>query len=42
MKYMFNECESLIKIDLSKFNTDKVVDMQYMFGSCKKLKELNI
>ena len=34
---MFFNCESLISIDLSNFNTEKVTDMSHMFDGCKSL-----
>ena len=42
MKYMFDGCESLISLDLSNFNTEKVYDMKYMFNGCKNLVSLDI
>ena len=38
---MFYECSSLKELNLSKFNTKKVDDMQYMFYGCKLLVEIN-
>ena len=35
--HMFDECEKLINIDLSNFNTGNVTDMSYMFSKCKNL-----
>ena len=29
---MFNDCKSLTELDVSKFNTSKATDMNYMFG----------
>ena len=34
---MFAKCSSLTNIDLSKFNTNKVIDMKGMFYGCGKL-----
>ena len=42
MKYMFKGCTSLIKLDISNFNTDKVTYANGMFCECSKLNELNI
>lgn len=42
MQYMFQRCNSLIKLDLSSFNTQNVTDMNTMFKACTSLKELNI
>ena len=39
---MFGLCESIEKLDLSNFVTDKVKTMHKMFESCSSLKELNI
>ncbi len=41
MEGMFYECSSLKELNLSKFNTKKVDDMQYMFYGCKLLVEIN-
>ena len=40
--YMFNECNNLLNIDLSCFNTKNVLDMSYMFAYCYKLKSINL
>ena len=40
--YMFSDCESLIALDLSLFDTSKVKDMNHMFNCCKSLITLNI
>ena len=40
--YMFYDCESLISLDLSEFNTQKVTNMESMFHFCKSLKSLNL
>ena len=37
MKDMFNGCESLTNLDLSKFDTSKVTDMSSMFSFCGKI-----
>ena len=42
MKYMFNDCSSLISINLSSFNTELVTDMSYMFNKCSSLTSLNL
>ena len=39
---MFNGCNNIIELDLSKFNTSLVNDMSYMFQNCKSLTSLNI
>ena len=40
--YMFYNCNSLINLDLSNFNTQDVADMSYMFYWCKSLTNLNL
>jgi len=40
--YMFYKCYSLTNLDLSNFNTKKVIDMSYMFYDCNSLKNLNL
>ena len=40
--YMFFECELLININLSNFNTNNVTNMGYMFYGCSSLKKENI
>ena len=42
MDSMFNNCTSLIKLDLSKFNTSEVENMSKMFFNCVSLIELNV
>ena len=37
MSCMFYNCESLTELDLSKFNTSKVINMINMFTNCNKL-----
>lgn len=39
---MFNGCEKLDSIDLSRFNTEKVTDMSYMFAGCKALASIDV
>lgn len=34
MAYMFSNCSSLIKLDVSKFNTEKVTTFKSMFANC--------
>jgi len=40
--YMFYKCEYLIKIDLSKLNTENVKDMNHMFSECKSLTNIDL
>lgn len=42
MPYMFNNCESLEKLELPLFNTKKVEDIYAMFAGCSKLTELDL
>ena len=37
---MFNECNELEFLDLSKFNIANITDMSFMFNKCYKLKEI--
>ena len=39
---MFFFCKSLIKLEISNFNTKKVENMERMFFSCASLKNLDI
>ena len=39
---MFYQCSSLKKLDLSKFNTKNVGNMNYMFYNCSKLVSINL
>ncbi len=39
---MFSRCSSLEEINLSTFNTNKVMKMNGMFYGCSSLKEANI
>ena len=41
MSFMFDECSSLISIDLSKVNSSKVNNMCYMFKDCTNLSRIN-
>ena len=40
MSHMFYFCESLIKLDLSSFDTQNVTRMRGMFCGCKSLVEV--
>ena len=42
MSGMFSGCESLISLDLSRFDTSKVTDMGGMFSSCWSLTALDL
>ena len=39
---MFRECDSLITIDLSNFNTENVTNMSTMFWGCKSLTNIDL
>ena len=38
----FADCENIIKIDLTNFNSDNIIDMKGMFCNCKSLKNVNL
>ena len=40
--HMFYDCSSLIKIDLSEFNTINIKNMSFMFCCCSSLKSLDL
>ena len=40
MSNMFRDCSSLKELNISNFNTNKVIDMSYMFSEC--LNELKL
>ena len=40
--FMFYNCKSLINIELSNFNAQKVTNMSYMFSDCKSLTNINV
>ena len=42
MREMFENCNNLTTLDVSKFNTKNVMDMEFMFCDCKNLTTLNI
>ena len=42
MNYMFYQCENLISLNLSSFNTKNVEDMSYLFSHCQNLDYLNL
>ena len=42
MSYMFSGCSSLVNLDLSNFETNKVNNMENMFNECNSLKKLNL
>ena len=42
MSHMFYNCSSLPSLDLSKYNTKRVIDMKSMFKGCSSIATLNI
>ena len=42
MSYMFDNCQNLSSLDLSKFNTAKVTNMCAMFTHCQNLSSLDL
>ena len=40
--YMFSNCDNIIKIDLSLFDSSEVTNMNYMFGKCHFIEEINL
>ena len=42
MSGMFNGCQKLSSLDLSKFNTEKVTNMSSMFEDCQELSSLDL
>ena len=42
MSQMFNNCTSLVQLDLSNFDTSNVIDMESMFLGCSNLSKLNL
>ena len=40
--FMFYRCNSLISLDLSRFNTQNVINMKSMFKDCNSLKTLDL
>ena len=41
MSYMFSGCDSLLNlVDVSKWNTDNIINMSYLFYGCKSLEYL--
>ena len=42
MRAMFYKCSSLIKLNISNFNTTNVKDMSCMFCKCNSLEDLDL
>ena len=42
MSYMFTNCTNLTFLDISHFDTSKVVKMEYMFKNCESLLSIDL
>ena len=42
VSYMFQNCQELTSLEISKFDTSKVTDMNSIFKGCKNIKELDL
>ena len=42
MTEMFLDCESLKSVDMSAFDTSRVISMSLMFGGCRSLESLDL
>ena len=42
LAFMFNDCNALVSIDLSQFNTTNASDMKRMFAGCTSLTEIDV
>ena len=40
--HMFSDCNKILNIDLSSFNTENVTNMSYMFSGCNKLEKIDL
>ena len=40
MSRLFENCENIISIDFTMFNTENVTNMSFLFNNCNKLKEI--
>ena len=40
--YMFHNCDNIIELNLSKFNTKNITDMEGMFRECRNLESLDL
>ena len=41
-KYMFSQCSSLIDLNVSNFNGNKIVDIENMFENCSSFEKLDL
>ena len=39
MRFMFSRCASLKELKLTNFNTENIIDMDWIFDKCKSLKK---
>ena len=42
MSFLFDSCENITHLDLSKFDTSSATDMTYMFGLCRNIRSLDL
>ena len=42
MRQMFLNCTSLVELDISNFDTSKVIDMGGIFNSCNSLGQIDL
>ena len=42
MSYMFSKCQTLLSLDVTNFNTEKVTNMSFMFSKCQTLTSLDV
>ena len=40
--FLFTQCDSLINIDLSNFDTKNITNMSYMFAGCSSLINIDL
>ena len=40
--YMFSECHDIYEVDLSNFDTSKIINMDFMFNDCQFLTSINL
>ena len=41
ISHMFDSCEEIIDLKISKFDTSNIINMNSLFHSCRKLKNIN-
>ena len=42
MSYMFQNCRYIKSLDILKFDTSNVINMNSMFANCKSLEQVNL